>query len=364
MPDPNTFTTKKRILLVNLSKIWGGGEKWFLTMGQALVREGFPVTWMVYPDSPLEAKCKDLKLPYTALSIRVLHLPFRMSTINQKLRSIGPDLVLLNASHELKTIGILARELGIPHIVFRRGVSYPLKSNQVNQWIISHVVTAFLANSQATFDAFKGAFPIITNKPHLTINNGIHLEEWKVAPKPKAVPSRIGMVARLSTEKGIDRAIYAMQEILQNGIQAELHIMGEGPEEGKLKQLTKELGISDHIRFRGFIQEVQKELSACSLFVFTPQYGEGTSIALIEAMALAIPCIVMDTPAMNEVVVDGKTGYVVPDGDIQALSEKIAYLLTHDENREEMGQAAQARAHMHFNLNRIVKRLADWIESL
>ena len=333
-------------------------------MGQALVREGFPVTWMVYPDSPLEERCKSLKLPHTSLSIRVLHLPFRMSTINQKLRLIGPDLVLLNASHELKTIGILARELGIPHIVFRRGVSYPLKSNQVNRWIVRNVVTAFLANSQATFKAFLRAFPAVADKPHLTINNGIELEEWKERPLQRVSPPRIGMVARLSTEKGIDRAIYAMHEIQQKGIQTELHIMGEGPEEGKLKQLAKELGIADQVIFRGFIRDVQEELRNCSLFVFTPQYGEGTSIALIEAMALAIPCIVMDTPAMSEVVIDGKTGYVVPDGDIRTLGEKIAFLLTHDEERKQMGQAAVERAHTQFNLDRIVKRLADWIESL
>lgn len=364
MPDSNTFTTKKRILLVNLSKIWGGGEKWFLTMGQALVKEGFPVTWMVYPDSPLEAKCKALRLPHTSLSIRLVHLPFRMSTINQKLRQIGPDLVLLNASHELKTIGILARELGIPHIVFRRGVSYPLSSHWINRWIIRNVVTAFLANSKATYEAFTGVFPMVEHKPNLTINNGIQLQEWAGFSPPDNLPKRIGMVARLSAEKGIDRAIYAIKEIQKKGVNAELHIMGEGPEEEKLRQLAEELHISKQIVFRGFIQDVKRELADCSLFVFTPQYGEGTSIALIEAMALTLPCIVMDTPAMSEVVVDGLTGYVVPDGDIETLGGKIAYLLTHEEERKRMGRAAKERAHTHFNLNTIVKKLADWIEHL
>ena len=364
MPDSKNYRTKKRILLVNLSKIWGGGEKWFLTMGQALMREGFPVTWMVYPESPLEAHCKAQKLPYTSISIRLIQLPFRLSTINQKLRKIGPDLVILNASHELKTIGLLARELGVPHIVFRRGVSYPLKPHKINQWIVKHVVTAFLANSNATYHAFESAFPVIKEKPCLTINNGIQLQDWIHGKSNPAPPNRIGMAARLSPEKGIDRAIYAMKHIKERGISAELHIMGEGPEEGKLKQLTNELSLQDHIVFQGFISNVQQRLKDCSIFIFTPQYGEGTSIALIEAMALGIPCIVMDTPAMQEVVKDGETGFVVPDGDIEALGEKIVLLLTDETTRKRMGNAAKERVDQHFNLTVLVKKLASWIESL
>ncbi len=364
MPDSKKYHTKKRILLVNLSKIWGGGEKWFLTMGQALIQEGFPVTWMVYPESPLEAHCKAQKLPYTSISIRLIQLPFRMSTINQKLRLIGPDLVMLNASHELKTIGLLARELGVPHIVFRRGVSYPLKPHKINQWIIKHVVTAFLANSKATYNAFESAFPVIKQKPRLTINNGIHVQDWTQREGNNTSSKRIGMAARLSPEKGIDRAIYAMKVVLERVISAELHIMGEGPEEGKLKQLTNELSLNNHIIFHGFISNVQRQLKDCSIFIFTPQYGEGTSIALIEAMALGIPCIVMDTPAMREVVIDGETGFVVPDGDSQALGEKIALLLNDEKARKRMGIAAKDRVGQHFNLKILVKKLSSWIESL
>ncbi|MEM6630713.1 MAG: glycosyltransferase [Bacteroidota bacterium] len=364
MQGNTRFTNKKRILLVNLSKIWGGGEKWFLTMGKALVHEGFPVTWIVYPGSPLEEKCKREKLPHVSLALRLLHLPFFLNFLTQKLREIGPDMVILNASQELKTVGLVAKELGIPHIIFRRGVSYPLRSHRFNKWMIKHVVTGFLANSQATYAAFVSAFPCVEHKPTLTLNNGIQYEEWVADVSPEPIPGRLGLVARLSQEKGIDRAILAMRRVKQEGISGELHILGKGPDEERLKLLTKESDLEDYVVFRGFSHDVRKELARCSLFIFTPKYGEGTSIALIEAMALSLPCIVMDTPAMKEVVIDGETGFVVPDGHSEVMGDKIIDLLTHDSKRNTMGKAAQIRAATYFNLPEIAKDLSNWIESL
>ena len=364
MQGSTRFTNKKRILLVNLSKIWGGGEKWFLTMGKCLEKEGFPVTWMVYPGSPLEERCKDSKLPHVSLALRLIHLPILLNTLTQKLREIGPDLILLNASQELKTVGIVGKELGISHIIFRRGVSYPLRPHRLNRWIIKNVVTGFLANSQATYSAFSQAFPCVEEKPHLTLNNGIHIDDWLTDITPNPEPGRLGLVARLSVEKGIDRAILAMKQVKKAGISAELHILGEGPDEERLKQLTQTQNLEDCVVFRGFSKAVREELAKFSLFIFTPKYGEGTSIALVEAMALSLPCLVMDTPAMKEVVLNGETGYVVPDGQTEVLGDKIIELLTDNPKRMTMGKAAKERAATHFNLPFIAKDLAAWIESL
>jgi hypothetical protein len=166
----------KQVLMVNLAKGWGGGEKWFLTVGRALRQRGWEVHWLCYPDSPLHQKLQKQDLPHTAIPLRFLNQfwPTHNRTLKRLIRSFQPSTVLLNASHELKTAGWRARKLGVPKVIFRRGVSYALSPNALNRWFIRKVPTHFLANSLATFQANTEGLPAhLASLPHLTLNNGI-----------------------------------------------------------------------------------------------------------------------------------------------------------------------------------------------
>jgi len=57
------------IILVNLSKNWGGGEKWFFTVGKKLKEKGHKVTWLVYPNSELERRLQAHELPFDAMPV-------------------------------------------------------------------------------------------------------------------------------------------------------------------------------------------------------------------------------------------------------------------------------------------------------
>jgi glycosyltransferase involved in cell wall biosynthesis len=318
----------RKTLMVNLAKGWGGGEKWFLTVGEELNKRDWEVHWLCYPDSPLHQRLQKQNLPHTAIPLRFLNQfrPSHNQVLKRLIRSFQPSTVLLNASHELKTAGWRARKMGVPKVIFRRGVSYALSANALNRWFIRTVPTHFLANSLATFQANTEAFPHLEHLPHLTLNNGIDPQPWK-ADRERRVSHRIGMSARLSPEKGIDRAIDAIAILKQQNVAAELMVLGEGKERSKLEKQIAELGLEQQVQLKGFVENVPAALNSGSVFLFTPRLGEGTSLALIEAMLLELPCVVMDSPAMVEVVVDGETGFVVPDGDVGALAEALRKLL-------------------------------------
>lgn len=349
------------LLFVNLSKSWGGGEKWMLSVAKAWIDKGHQAELLVYPDSALAHRLQALKIPHKAIPLRTLSWlnPVRMLHLRRYLRQRKPDAILLNASHELKTVGLMAHWSGIKEIIFRRGVSYAISPNFANRWLLKRVATRFLANSQATFDACVQAFPILLQKPHLTLNNGIDPSAWTPNPQTRVL-GRIGLVARLSPEKGIERAILAMTHLPDSLASAQLWIIGEGKEEAKLKALVDTYKVQNRVHFAGFVEDIPSLLQTCSLFVFTPHFGEGTSLALIEAMLLELPCLVMDSPAMREVVVDGETGYVIPDGDTEALAQRIAHLLQNDQQRIQMGQAGRQRALQLFSLDRIIEALEKW----
>lgn len=355
----------KSLLLVNLSKTWGGGEKWFFTVAKALRDRGYPVKLAVYPHSDLENRAKAEQIPHLVFKARFLSLlnPIIVWNIYKKLRKLAPDVVIMNASHELKVVGLIAHMASIPHIIFRRGVSYPLKLNPLNEWYVKKIITGFIANANDTFEAFAKAFPAIREKQHITIYNGVDVSQWN-PPQVKHKKQLIGLTARLSYEKGIDRAIEAIGQLKKQGIKAHLLLMGDGPERKQLEQLVRDQRLTEEISFTGFVKDVRAKLAECSIFLFTPRWGEGTSLSLIEAMLLGLPCVVFDTESMNEVVKNGETGFVIPDGDIIGLADHLQLLLTDENLRINMGNAARKRAQTYFTLQRVVDDLEKWLAKL
>lgn len=353
-------------MMINLSKSWGGGEKWFLTVGEALQARGFQVLMVCYPGSALKSRLDKTSLEHVEMGIRFSSFlnPWKVLGMWRLIRKSQPDMIMMNASHELKTFGLMGAVAGVKHIIFRRGVSYAITRNFFNNWYMRRIVTAFLANSHATFTAVTSSFPELLKKKYLRLNNGIQVASWRSYPEKKN-PLFIGMSARLDDVKGIDRAIHAMEHIKDQVPEARLHIFGEGPHGEKLREMSRALGLKEKIIFHGFVNDVQEALSTCSIFLFTPRLGEGTSIALIEAMSMEMPCVVFDTPAMAEVVVEGETGFVVKDGDIVGLAARLAQLLRDEELCAKMGIAGRKRAEKLFNLpTSVIDPLETWLRGM
>ena len=355
---------RKKLLLVNLSRDWGGGENWFMMVSQALMAQGYNMQLMVRPDSALAKKAGQKGIPTTQLKATTLSLfnPVKIFRLLRLLRRTRPDVVLLNASHELKFVGLLAKMAGTPHIVFRRGLSFPPKANLVNRWYFRHVVSGFLTDSHETFERFRASFPPVATYPHLAIHNGIPMEKWPLADVPKEA-FLIGLSARLSPEKGVDRALEIMELLHRQGHPARLHVLGEGPQRPELEAMIRQKELESSVFLLGFIEDVQKELSKCQVFLFT-SWGEGTSISVIEAMALGLPCVAYEAPSMGELIIDGKTGFLIKAGNKEKMAERILELLENEPLRQEMSRQARQRAENHFSFTRVTHQLTHWLDSL
>jgi glycosyltransferase involved in cell wall biosynthesis len=151
----------------------------------------------------------------------------------------------------------------------------------------------------------------------------------------------ISTVGRLNKQKNYDMLLHAFERFQQVHDDYILKIYGVGEEEEHLKKLTKTLNIEGKVFFEGFRTDIHYVLKKTGMFVMSSDY-EGLSNALLEAMAMGIPCISTDSPpgGARMVIQHGENGLLVPVGDVEELAQSMKYLVEHSQEAQIMGNNA------------------------
>jgi glycosyltransferase involved in cell wall biosynthesis/peptidoglycan/xylan/chitin deacetylase (PgdA/CDA1 family) len=174
------------------------------------------------------------------------------------------------------------------------------------------------------------------------IRNGINVGRFDDAPTLRPAAEReatIGVVARLSPEKGVDCLLDALALLAADGEGARLAIVGDGPDRSALEDRARAAGLSDRVDFLGFQPKVATLLPTMDVFAL-PSRSEGIPLALLEAMAASRPCIATRVGGVPEVIEDGVNGLLVPPEDPAALANAIRRLLKDPTLRDRLGRAA------------------------
>ena len=180
-------------------------------------------------------------------------------------------------------------------------------------------------------------------------------------PAPERCPGlgKIIHVARLTEKKGTVFLIRAMAKIAGAHPDAHLTIIGEGPLRTSLESEVSALGLGGKVSFMGArpFEETQRWISGADMLALpsiTASNGdtEGLPMVTKEAGALGIPLVVTDSGGIAEAVMDGKTGYVVPEKDVEALADRLGRLLRDPKMARQMGDRARAHIEEHFTLEK------------
>lgn len=131
-----------------------------------------------------------------------------------------------------------------------------------------------------------------------------------------------------------------------------------GKDSALLRSLSEELGIMQHVRFLGHREDVGDLLAAADVFAF-PSVYEGLGGSVLEAMAMRVPVVVSEIPALVEVVDGGTTGLVVPVGDPDGFADAIGHLLDDRAAAQALAARAHDRFRSHYTLERSVSRMVD-----
>jgi glycosyltransferase involved in cell wall biosynthesis len=182
------------------------------------------------------------------------------------------------------------------------------------------IVTVSSASKQKLIESGVASDKIVV------IPNGVDLSKFEKVRVRKSQTPRVIYIGRLIGYKHVDDLFVAFSKL---GFEAELYVVGEGPERGKLEKLAAELGIKQRVVFTGFVDEHKKiELLKSSHVLVLPSTTEGFGIVLIESMAAGTPVIAADIPALREVTANGEAGLLFPPRDIEELTMKLGELLT------------------------------------
>jgi glycosyltransferase involved in cell wall biosynthesis len=121
----------------------------------------------------------------------------------------------------------------------------------------------------------------------------------------------------------------------------------------RLKRLIKELNLTSHVSLVGWLDDLAQLYCALDVFV-SASHTESFGIAIAEAMASGTAVVATETAGARELIESGKTGRLVPVDDADKLAEAILLLLSDDEERARLGEAAQQAASANFSLERMI----------
>jgi glycosyltransferase involved in cell wall biosynthesis len=166
----------------------------------------------------------------------------------------------------------------------------------------------------------------------------------------------IGMVANLRRPKGYEYFVRAARLISDRVPETKFIAVGEKDKviAGELKDLIHQLGLEDKFFFLGFRSDIPAILKGLDVFVLSST-DEGLSIATIEAMAAGRPVVVTRSGGPEEIVQDGKTGFLVPPANAEALAARVCDVLVDPQLASRLGEAAREDVRKRFGLSNMIR---------
>ncbi len=181
------------------------------------------------------------------------------------------------------------------------------------------------------------------------IPNFIDLTRFNLKPKDhfkKAIaPAGEKIIIHTSNFRKVKRTedvIRIFAKLIER-IPAKLLMVGDGGDRSKCEQLSRDLGVSDNVRFLGKQDAIEEILSVSDLFLM-PSESESFGLAALEAMACKVPVITSNAGGLPELNIDGVTGFLRDIGDIDGMAEKAVYILEDEERLETFKENALTRA--------------------
>lgn len=164
-------------------------------------------------------------------------------------------------------------------------------------------------------------------------------------------PLRLVCTGRMVAAKGHRILLEALALLSKDGVVFSCSLIGDGPERSSLESLCRQFGIADRVRFLGAMahQPTLSEVAHADVFVLA-SFAEGLPVALMEAMALGVPCISTTIAAIPELIDTGRNGLLVPPANPCALHNALMQLAGEDELRRELGQVARTTVEDSYNL--------------
>jgi glycosyltransferase involved in cell wall biosynthesis len=346
------------ILFLNSSRSkWGGGNEKSILLATKALRDHQTV--LAYRNEQVgeHFNIPKYKLPF--LNEADLYTIAKLITIVKKHQI---DVIIPSMRKDYALAGMVSRICRIKNILWL-GTTLDLRNKWVYNLVFNLMADGIIVNAnmiketllRSTFMRperirviYYGLDPEAINRQ---CREDIH----------KPFPFMVTAMGRVEPNKGFDFLIrsFARFLALTGAPDAGLVIMGQGPKLEEYKELAATLGIADRIIFTGFMANPFPYLKQSDVLTLS-SIIEGLSIALLEAMFLGIPPISTFAGGVEEVIIDGKNGFLVEYGDEEKLATLIAKLYKKPLLKQEIGKKARRTITPMFSLEKLQHEIAEF----
>ncbi len=310
------------------------------------------------------------------LTVKFNYFSFRR--LMKFLAEFDPDLIHIQNLRSLPLGHRLSERLQRPHLVTIHHVpEVDSIATQLPHWLLTGVIAANEDIRESLVNDHRISKELIR-----VIPPGINLDRFVPGPTPAPPPTGssrgltpgrlpvVGTIGRLDPLKGFHYFLNAVRKVVDRGWEAMFVIVGEGEEERFLRQEAKELRIEKRVTFAPPLPDIVDLYRTFDMVVVPTQRG-GVGLTALEAMAMAKPVVASAVGEMLNIVVDEKTGFLVPEGDVNGLADRIVRLLENPQLAIEQGKAGRRRVEEFYSLPPMVgatealyREIMDEIESL
>lgn len=297
----------------------------------------------------------DFEAPYHhAFLRRVCMYQARMrifkKEMNKCLHRIKPDITVSLLRRDINFINQLADgSLKVGEIHFDRLHYRHFHAPWMPSFIYSYIQRRWM-NSLIRELKKLSRFVVLT---HEDATFWPELQNVEVIPNPASffpeevsdcTQKQIIAVGRYVSQKGFDRLVAAWSKVADKHPDWVLKIYGDGNMRDQLQRQVEELGLEDSCLLEHSVSDIIAKYQESSIYVLSSRF-EGLPLVMIEAMASGLPVVAFTCHCgPRDIISEGEDGFLVPEGDIDGLAEKMNKLIEEDELRKKMGNLARLKA--------------------
>lgn len=372
----------KRVIIVLYALELGGAEHQALLLARHLVQaeKARVEIWGFVNPGRLVELCEDSGVPWQLVPVNLsLHTHTGVVKtalqLRRQLRRAQADVILPYLTPSNILCGLSWRWTGAQLCVWnQRNGGVERVDPAMEQWA-TRLTPWFISNSSQGAEFLTQTFKVEPERIRI-IPNGVQLEKpimgtaaWQQALQAKEGSFLACMVANLHHGKDHVTLLRAWQlvvrQLMTTGRDAVLALAGRfDSTEHPLRQLSQELGISEHVRFLGPVKDVAGLLGAVDVGILTSAYDnyEGCPNAVLEYMASGLPVVGTDIRGIRDVVDASAHPFLVAMGDSGALSDRLIQLAMQPELMMKLGEANRRRAAIRFTLEGMCVETAEFIK--
>lgn len=354
---------KIAIVLDSLAR--GGAERQAMFAAREMTRQGRDVELIYYhqmADAYDVSTLENTKVTYIPKDGAYLRLLMRLRKHIQRNRY---DVVHGFKSSPSLYAGLAAWSARVPVVLGGIRCEYDevgwLRMTHV---CINRLIDGWVVNSNATTDSMvreigarrEAVFVVYNGIEPKTFQSNMTAQEAK---RRLCIPPESGVVsifAAIRPQKNHELFIQVAAAVARELPKTRFLVIGDGNDRPRFEDQARSLGVAQNVLFLGLRQDIPDLLAATDISVLTSHY-EGLANVLLEAMAAGKPVVTTGYAGADELVTDGRDGFITPMGDVSAMAGKLCELLRNPSLREMLGEAGQRTVATRFEMPVMAKNL-------